>query len=511
MRLDKVQLLWLFPALFFALFLLLPVARLIATGANHEMWQEVAHHRTAAIVLFTLWQALASSLISAILSIPLAYILYRTASPGSRTMRTLIALPFFLPNIVVAIMWRAIFPGAAGVGFIILGNILMNVGLATRILGSQWRALDSEIDAAAALDGAGKLRTALSISLPQLRPALFSAALLTTLYCMANFGIVLALGTTHTNTIETDIYQSATVDLNLSRSSTLVLIQIAITITIGWVAARLSRTAANALSGPGPSQTHQRFSRRDLPAFLFSLVLILALILTPILALFVKAFSASSQFTITHFTDLLSPKATDLLAISLIRIISNTFRNAVVVTIMAVALGTLIAYLLARSGKLGTLIQLPIGISSEIIGLGFLLTFTRGLFPLQSTWLVLPIAQTLFIVPLVARTIHPILITQPREELESAEIDRASSSQIWWQIQYPPARRVIAIAAGYAALSSIGDFGSSNFLAFGEQSTLTQMLFAFITRPGTANYGMAMAISSILVLICAAIVAISEW
>ncbi len=505
---DKVQRLWILPALFFAIFLLLPVTRLIHIGANHEMWREIFHHRTPGIVFFTLWQAFASALISLALSIPLAFTLYRISAPGSRTMRTLIAIPFFLPNIVVAIMWRAIYPGAAGVGFIILGNVLMNVGLSTRILGSHWRALDPDIESAAALDGAGQVRTALFISLPQLRASLISAFLLVILYCMANFGIVLALGTPRTNTIETDIYRSATEDLNLSRSSTLVLVQIAITMLIGWIAARLGREHGNHL---GETGTAKKFHKRDRPVLVFALALISTFIVLPLITLFAKAFTSPTGFTFAHFTDLLSPKATDLLSISLARVVGNTLRNAAVVTVLAICLGTLIAYLLARSGKLGTFIQLPIGISSEIIGLGFLLTFTRGFFPLQSNWLVLPIAQSLFIIPLVARTIHPLLISQPTAYRESAELDRATDSQFWWLIQYPLARRVIAIAAGYAALSSIGDFGSSNFLAYGEQSTLTQLLFAFISRPGTANYGMAMAVSAILVVICAGIVAISEW
>jgi thiamine transport system permease protein len=423
-------------------------------------------------------------------------------------MRTLVAIPFFLPNIVVAIMWRAIYPGAAGVGFIILGNVLMNVGLSTRILGSHWRALDRDIESAAALDGAGQVRTALFISLPQLQASLISAFLLVTLYCMANFGIVLALGTPQTNTIETEIYRSATQDLNLSRSSTLVLVQIAITVFIGWIAARMSRGQDSQLGEIGKVKI---FHRRDLPVLLLSITLILTFIVLPLITLFAKAFSSPSGFTLSHFTDLLSPKATDLLSISLANIVENTVRNALVVTALSICLGTLIAFLLARSEKLGTFIQLPIGISSEIIGLGFLLTFTRGLFPLQSHWLVLPIAQSLFIIPLVARTIHPLLTSQPVAYRESAELDRASVLQIWWLIQYPLIRRVIVIAAGYAALSSIGDFGSSNFLAYGDQSTLTQLLFAFISRPGTANYGMAMAISAILIVICAGIVAISEW
>jgi thiamine transport system permease protein len=54
---------------------------------------------------------------------------------------------------------------------------------------------------------------------------------------------------------------------------------------------------------------------------------------------------------------------------------------------------------------------------------------------------------------------------------------------------------------GYAAIISLGEFGASSFLANGSQATIPTMLFRLISRPGEQNYGMAMAVSAILILL----------
>jgi thiamine transport system permease protein len=58
---------------------------------------------------------------------------------------------------------------------------------------------------------------------------------------------------------------------------------------------------------------------------------------------------------------------------------------------------------------------------------------------------------------------------------------------------------VLFTAIGYAAIISVGEFGASSFLAYGSQGTIPTLLFRLISRPGEQNYGMAMAVSAILI------------
>jgi thiamine transport system permease protein len=60
---------------------------------------------------------------------------------------------------------------------------------------------------------------------------------------------------------------------------------------------------------------------------------------------------------------------------------------------------------------------------------------------------------------------------------------------------------VLLTSLGFAAIISIGEFGASSFLANGSQATIPTLLYRLISRPGEQNYGMAMAVSAILVLL----------
>jgi thiamine transport system permease protein len=101
----------------------------------------------------------------------------------------------------------------------------------------------------------------------------------------------------------------------------------------------------------------------------------------------------------------------------------------------------------------------------------------------------------------VVRLIYPALCGIDPELLEAAALDSASSGDTWWLIELPAIRNVLLIAMGYAAIISIGDFGAANFLAYGQQGTITTVLYQLISKPGAVNYGMAMAASSILIFI----------
>jgi thiamine transport system permease protein len=61
-------------------------------------------------------------------------------------------------------------------------------------------------------------------------------------------------------------------------------------------------------------------------------------------------------------------------------------------------------------------------------------------------------------------------------------------------------------ALGYAAIISLGEFGASSFLANGSEATIPTLLYRLIARPGEQNYGMAMAVSAILIVLSALVV-----
>lgn len=466
---------------------------------------------------FTFWQAALSAVLALLFGIPGAYVLYHRSFLGQKFLRAFITVPFMLPTIVVAIGFTAfrqlpfvsqLLLGHSGIPIIICANIFMNYSLAVRIIGGVWTTLDSGLEDAAALDGAGRLRTLISVSLPQLGNAVASAAALIFLYCAANFGLVLVLGESSVKTIETEIYVASTQYLDLSKAAGLVLIQTLLTIIAFIVAQRLSKGRIN-FFGTTSLERRKPLDKRDVPAAVITTGFISLVIFLPLITVLWRALRVGDSFSLINFTNLGGFGARDVLSISVGQAALNTVRNAIIATFLSVTLGVLIGYLLSRPRENGhagpfartmdIVFQMPVGISSVVLGLGYLVCFGGGLFPLRSSWLVTPIAQSLLSIPLVIRMVYPALTSIDNELRESAQTESASPSQVWWLIELPIIRNVILMTTGYAAVIAIGEFGAANFLAYGDQGTLPIVLYQLISRPGAQNYGMAMAASSLLI------------
>ncbi|MFM2352054.1 MAG: hypothetical protein RL096_535, partial [Actinomycetota bacterium] len=114
--------------------------------------------------------------------------------------------------------------------------------------------------------------------------------------------------------------------------------------------------------------------------------------------------------------------------------------------------------------------------------------------------------QALMATPLVVRIIYPALASIGSDHREAAALAGAGSSQTWWHIEVGIIRNVIMTAIGFAVVASIGEFGAASLLAYGDQATLPTVLYALISRPGSTNYGMAMAVTAILILLTFALV-----
>lgn len=515
---------WAGSILFFGVLFYWPLAQILSTGFRGNWFATIATTKIVSIVWFTIWQAALSAGLSLLFGILGAYLLYHRFFSGQKFIRALITVPFMLPTIVVAIgftafrelpvisdLWRV----NSGVPIIICANVFMNYSLAVRVIGGVWQSLDLDLDEAAALDGAGRIRTFTSVTLPQLATSIASVGSLIFLYCAANFGLVLVLGGASVKTLETEIYRNASYNLDLDKAAGLVLLQTILTVSAFMIAQRLSKSGLAFLSTT-TLQQRPRIDRRDLPALIVTGVFIGVLICLPLASVIWRAFQVENSFGFLNFTNLGGFGARDLLSISMGQATINTLRNAAITTLVSMSFGLVASFLLSRPAKdrnhsrlqhfMDLVFQIPIGISSLVLGLGYLVTFGDGLFPLRSSWLVTPIAQSLLTIPLVIRIIYPSIKVIDYRLRESAQTESASPSQIWWLIEVPIIRNVLLMASGYCAIIAVGEFGAANFLAYGDQATLPTVLYQLISRSGAQNYGMAMAASSLLIIFATSVV-----
>jgi thiamine transport system permease protein len=66
------------------------------------------------------------------------------------------------------------------------------------------------------------------------------------------------------------------------------------------------------------------------------------------------------------------------------------------------------------------------------------------------------------------------------------------------------------VGATFAFTVSMGEFGASLFIARPDTPTIPIVIFRLLGQPGAANYGQALAMSVILMLVCAVSFAMIE-
>ncbi len=505
----KRSAMWAVPLLFVGVLFAWPLINILQLGLTGNWLQSLAEQQTLDAVWFTIWQALVSTLICLVLGVPGAYLLYRKSFAGQKLLRALVTVPLVLPTIVVAIAFVG-FRDLPAIWLIILAHVFINYSITVRSVGGVWAGMDFETEEAAALAGAGRLRILWSISLPQLRPAVVSAASLTFLFCATSFGIILVLGGGLIRSIETEISVAALQFLDLPKAAALALIQTLLTVLAFTVSERFAKGAIG-LEQVDEGGQKPGLDKRDWLAVLVSVAPIAGLIGWPIAQVIVKAFTFNGVLSTQNFENLATRGERDLLNLTVAQAAGNSLRNALIAAAISMTIGTLVAYLLSRpkgtkmahlsNRALDTLFLLPMGVSSVVLGFGYLISFGGGPLPLRSSWLIVPLVQALMATPLVIRLIYPALISIGSEQREAAATDGASAAQTWWLIETPMIRGVIATAAGFALVVSIGEFGAASLLAYGDQATLPTILYALISRPGPVNYGMAMAVCALLILL----------
>jgi thiamine transport system permease protein len=213
---------------------------------------------------FTLKQAALSTLAALALGIPGAWILSAPETPGSgarpfpafpvrRLLRSLSALPFALPPILVVLGFVLFFGNSGWVNriftalgiadqgplrilyrpeAIILAHGFYNFPLVLRLAGDSMESARRAYLPAAASLGASPLR-ALPILLPLCLPGIASAALLVFLYCFTSFAVVLVLGGgPGTSTLAVEIYRYARISLDYGAAGTLALFETAVILVV---------------------------------------------------------------------------------------------------------------------------------------------------------------------------------------------------------------------------------------------------------------------------------------
>ncbi|MET9966199.1 iron ABC transporter permease [Streptomyces sp. NPDC006356] len=520
------------PVAFFALFFAYPVAAIVARGLQVDgVWQfgrlaEVLGQSDIRHVLwFTTWQALASTALTLLIALPGAYVFARFDFPGKQLLRAVVTVPFVLPTVVVGTAFLALL-GRGGlldelwgvrldttVWAILLAHVFFNYAVVVRTVGGLWAQLDPRQEEAARMLGASRLTAWRTVTLPALGPAVAAAALMVFLFTFTSFGVVQILGGPTFSTLEVEIYRQTSEIFDLPTAAVLTIIQFLAVGAILAVHAWTVRRRESALRLVDASVTARRPRGAGQWALLAGvLAVVVVLLLLPLAVLVQRSLDAPDFGYYRALTD----ADGGVFLVAPIEAIGNSLQYAVVATLIAVLIGGLAAAALTRrdAGRFvrgfDALLMLPLGVSAVTVGFGFLIALDEPPLDLRSTWILVPLAQALVGVPFVVRTMLPVLRAVDQRLREAASVLGASPWRVWREVDLPMVRRALLIAAGFAFAVSLGEFGATVFIARPDNPTLPVAVARLLGRAGELNYGQAMALSTVLMVVCAVALLVLE-
>lgn len=520
------------PVAFFGVFFAWPVAAIVARGLKADgAWQfgritdVLAQSDIRHVLWFTTWQALASTVLTLLIALPGAYVFARFDFPGMQILRAVVTVPFVLPTVVVGTAFLALV-GRGGlldelwgvrldttVWAILLAHVFFNYAVVVRTVGGLWAQLDPRQEEAARMLGASRLAAWRKVTLPALGPAVAAAALMVFLFTFTSFGVVQILGGPTFSTLEVEIYRQTSEIFDLATAAVLTIIQFVAVGSILALHAWTVRRRETALRLVDASVTARRPRGAGQWALLGGVLLtVVVLLLLPLAVLVQRSFDAPDF----GYYRALTKADGGVFLVPPIEAIGNSLSYAVAATAIAVVVGGLAAAALTRrdAGRFvrgfDALLMLPLGVSAVTVGFGFLIALDEPPLDLRASWILVPLAQALVGVPFVVRTMLPVLRAVDHRLREAAAVLGASPWRVWREVDLPLVRRALLIAAGFAFAVSLGEFGATVFIARPDNPTLPVAVARLLGRAGELNYGQAMALSTILMVVCAVALLVLE-
>jgi thiamine transport system permease protein len=443
---------------------------------------------------------------------------------------------------------------------ILLAHVFYNYTVVLRIVGGFWSTLDTRLEQAAAVLGASRGRAFREVTLPLLLPAIGAAALLIFIFSFSSFGVVLLLGGPGFATVEVEIYRQTAQFLRLDVAAALSLIQMLATLLMTLLYTRLqSRGAVPLELRARVANVQPARTPRERLLVAGNLAVIALLIGAPLLALALRsATGAGGALTLAYYTLLGENRTGSAFFVPPLIAIRNSLLFALAAMALALAVGVPAAYLLARrpttdnrrptmgawpqsrrpvrgrptaaggtqhvtrntqymsrfsvlnsqfsilSSLLDPLFMLPLGTSAVTLGLGYVLALGRPPLKLLGSPLLIPAAHALLAFPFVVRSLLPALRGLDPQLREAARLLGASPPRVLREIDLPLLFPALLVGALFAFTVSLGEFGATLLIYPPDYPTVPVVIARLLGQPGAANYGQALALSTILMLVTGA-------
>ena len=519
------------PLLFLGVFFGWPVFAILLRGLRpHGSWNfavfgEVFSDPSMRRVLwFTLWESIASTALCVVLALPAAAMFARYRFKGKRVLWSALLVPFVLPTVVVAVSMLGVIGGGglAGINLngtvwaILIAHVFFNYAVVVRTVGATWSTIDPRLEESARTLGAPPWRVFLDITWPLIRSSVAAAASIVFLFSFTSFGIVLILGGISHRTLEVEIYDQTAKFLHLDIAAVLAIVQLVVVVVILMWFGRSQRRRSVLLDQRSASEMERNAETSPQRWFIRSNILFMTVLFgVPLGLLVVRSFSTPNGWGFGFYQALTDTRGGSTSFVPPIDAVGNSLLFAFIATAIALVLGLCAAWAIVGDGSKSssifsrwtdTALMIPLGTSAVTVGFGFLIVFDEPPLNLRSSLWLIPIAHAVVALPFVVRLLVPGLRSIDPRLREAASSLGASPRRVWWTIDVPIVSRSLAAAAGFAFAISLGEFGATAFLARPDRPTMPVAIYRALGRPGDYNFGQAMAMSTILMLLTVVVV-----
>lgn len=478
------------------------------------------------IAVFTVIQALLSTIVAVAIGLPAAFFTANRDFPLKRFLLSLSAVPLCIPSLLIALGYVSFF-GMSGTlnrflmsmtgsktppltflySFwgIIVCHGFYNFPLVMSTVGSTWERLSQSESQVARLLGANSFKIFRTITIYQLLPALVSACIPVFLYCFFSFMIVLLFGSIGTTTLEVEIFQLARVNLNFSSAFRLATLETLIALSFVFIYTFLEQRY-RALKGLSfnleKSKKEQLNSKEVLIALAFFLT-VAVFFLCPLFSILINGFmtkQAGVKFTLTNFVYIFK-SATFWKAVRW-TVITSTLTG--IFCALTAFIYAIVLRLVDRDGRLFIFRVIPIipmAVSSVVTGLILTAFVKRGNF------FILVLAQTALTWPIAFRQIYSDLAKLQNSTEDAAKILSKKQTDLIFKIYLPVCKKALFRSAGFCFALSAGDATLPLVLSIPQFDTLSLYIYRLA---GTYKFHQACATGSVLAAICATVFNLSR-
>ncbi|MCE0764146.1 iron ABC transporter permease [Pseudonocardia kujensis] len=440
--------------------------------------------------LFALFAAVPGVVIGA----GLAVLVGRTDLPLRRALSVVMVAPLLFPGLGVTLGWVTMYSPSGFVSswaagqlgstpwnlYSIPGMALVTlektVPLVYLMVRARLSALDTSIESAALTAGAGPARVLWTVTLPMLRPALLTAAILIVMIAFETLGLPLILGgPVDIDTLSTYLYRTWTSDperqgtVSAAASGLLLLVTLLL-----WLRTRVEGDGGRYTTAAGkPSAArslHLRALRWPLVLLVWCYALVaivlpvVGLVMTSITNIFAPGVSPWSMLTSRHFETVFSNAA-------LLRSITNSLLIGVVGAVLATAGLTLAALVAHRSrfrlrASLPPVLFYPRALPGIVVGVGTFWVFVlvAPLEPLRTTVWGIMLAFIVRNTAVGYAAIHSSLLAISTELDAAARTSGASWLRTCRDIVVPMLRPALAGCFILMFVSLLNDYDPAVFL-----------------------------------------------